>query len=60
VRFFFRVSSQDNWMIQLGPLGGYSVKWTVIGERGWYTTPLDKSDRFPLTPRFRQLLQEAR
>jgi dienelactone hydrolase len=46
VRFFFRVSRQDNWMVQIGPLGGYSVKWTVIGEREWYTTPLDKSDRF--------------
>ena len=46
VRFFLRVSKQDNWMLQIGPLGGYSVEWTVIGEQDWYTTPLDKSDRF--------------
>ena len=35
VRFLIRVSSQDDWMVQIGPLGGYSVKWTVIGEQEW-------------------------
>jgi cephalosporin-C deacetylase-like acetyl esterase len=46
VRFFIRAYNQDDWMVQVGPIGGYSIKWTVIGRREWYTTPLDRADRF--------------
>jgi dienelactone hydrolase len=46
IRFFIRVSNQDDWMVQIGPLGGYSVDRTAIGEREWNTAPIDKSDRF--------------
>jgi len=46
IRFFIRVSNQADWMVQIGPLGGYSVDWTAIGEREWNIAPIDKSDRF--------------
>jgi dienelactone hydrolase len=46
VRFLIRIANQDDWMVQVGPLGGYSVKWTVIGRNIWYAAPLERSDRF--------------
>src|SRR5215471_6085839 len=46
IRFFIRASNQGNWMVQMGPLGAYSVDRTAIGEREWDIAPLEQSDRF--------------
>lgn len=46
VRFIIRVYNENDWMVQVGPLGGYSVKWRWTGEREWYTSRPDKCDRF--------------
>ncbi|MGH9326397.1 MAG: hypothetical protein ACRD2B_06895, partial [Terriglobia bacterium] len=46
VRFFIRVYNENDWMLQVGPLGGYSVKWHWTGERDWYTSDPEKCDRF--------------
>ena len=46
VRFVLRVARENEWMLQVGPLGGYSVKWRWTGEREWYTSRPDKCNRF--------------
>ena len=46
VRFFLRVYNENDWMLQVGPLGAYSVKWHWTGEREWYTSDPKKCDRF--------------
>ena len=46
VRFLIRVSTENDWLVQVGPLGAYSVKWRWTSEREWYTSPPEKCDRF--------------
>src|SRR5215471_8993817 len=46
VRFFIRVYNENEWMLQVGPLGAYSVRWRWTGERDWYTSDPRKCDRF--------------
>ena len=46
VRFIIRVSDENDWMLQVGPLGAYSVKWHWTGKRDWYTSDPKKCDRF--------------
>jgi dienelactone hydrolase len=46
VRFFIRVYNENDWMLQVGPLGAYSVRWHWTGEREWYTSDPRKCDRF--------------
>lgn len=46
VRFIIRAYNENDWMLQVGPLGAYSVNWRWTGEREWYTSPPDKCDRF--------------
>jgi dienelactone hydrolase len=46
VRFSIRVYNENDWMLQVGPLGAYSVKWHRTGEREWYTSDPKKCDRF--------------
>lgn len=46
VRFILRVYNENDWMLQVGPLGAYSVKWHWTGKRDWYTSDPKKCDRF--------------
>jgi hypothetical protein len=46
VRFVIRNYNENDWMLQVGPLGAYSVKWHWTGEREWYTSDPKKCDRF--------------
>jgi hypothetical protein len=46
VRFILRVYKENDWMVQVGPLGAYSVRWHWTGEREWYTSDPKKCDRF--------------
>jgi dienelactone hydrolase len=48
VRFFIRIENWRAWVIQVGPLGAYSVKWR---EPDWYTTPPDQCNRFLVAAR---------
>jgi dienelactone hydrolase len=40
--FVIRAESENDWMLQVGPLGAYSVKWRWTGEPDWYTSPPEK------------------
>ena len=51
VRFVIRVYNENDWMLQVGPMGAYSVKWRWTGEHEWYTSPPDKCDRFLVAAR---------
>jgi cephalosporin-C deacetylase-like acetyl esterase len=51
VRFVIRVYNENDWMLQIGPLGAYSVKWRWTGEHEWYTSRPDKCDRFLVAAR---------
>jgi dienelactone hydrolase len=51
VRFFVRVYNENDWMLQVGPLGAYSVKWRWTGEGEWYPTRREKCDRFLVAAR---------
>jgi dienelactone hydrolase len=51
IRFFIRVYNENDWMLQVGPLGAYSVKWRWTGEREWYSTRREKCDRFLVAAR---------
>ena len=44
--FIIRVENENDWMIQVGPLGGYSVKWHWTGEPDWYTSGPEKCSEF--------------
>lgn len=46
VRFIIRVYNENDWMLQVGPLGAYSVKWHWTGKRDWSTSDPKKCDRF--------------
>jgi cephalosporin-C deacetylase-like acetyl esterase len=49
VRFVIRVYNENDWMVQVGPLGAYSVSWRWTGERDWYTSDPKRCDRFLVT-----------
>ena len=51
VRFIIRVYNENDWMLQVGPLGAYSVKWRWTGEREWYASPPEKCNRFLIASR---------
>ena len=38
VRFIIRNYNENDWMVQVGPLGAYTVSWRWTGEREWYAT----------------------
>ena len=44
--FVVRVANENDWMIQFGPLGAYSVKWRWTGESDWYISRPEKCDGF--------------
>jgi cephalosporin-C deacetylase-like acetyl esterase len=46
VRFVIRNYNENDWMLQVGPLGAYTVSWRWTGEREWYTSDPQKCDRF--------------
>ena len=46
VRFVIRNYNENDWMVQVGPLGAYTVSWRWTGEREWYTSDPRKCDRF--------------
>jgi len=46
VRFDIRVTRENDWRLQVGPLGSYSVLWRWTGEREWYQSRPDKCNRF--------------
>ena len=35
VRFMLRVYNENDWMVQAGPLGAYSIRWRWTGEHEW-------------------------
>jgi cephalosporin-C deacetylase-like acetyl esterase len=41
-----RVYNENDWMLVVGPLGAYSVKWRWTGETEWYASRPEKFDRF--------------
>ena len=51
IRFFVRVYNENDWMLQIGPLGAYSVRWRWTGEREWYPARREKCDRFLVAAR---------
>lgn len=46
VRFVIRNYNENDWMVQVGPLGAYTISWRWTGEREWYTSDPRKCDRF--------------
>jgi dienelactone hydrolase len=46
VRFVIRNYNENDWMLQVGPLGAYSVSWRWTGKREWYTSDPRKCNRF--------------
>lgn len=49
IKFIIRVGNENDWMLQVGPFGAYSVKWRWTGETEWYTTSPEKSRGFMVT-----------
>ncbi|HEY7306319.1 MAG TPA: acetylxylan esterase [Bryobacteraceae bacterium] len=47
--FVIRVGNENDWMLQAGPLGAYSVKWRWTGETEWYTSSPEKCSGFMIT-----------
>ena len=47
--FVIRVANENDWMLQVGPLGAYSVKWRWTGEPEWYTSLPEKCSGFLVT-----------
>lgn len=47
--FVIRVAHENDWMLQVGPLGAYSVKWRWTGEPDWYTSQPEKCSGFLVT-----------
>ena len=46
VRFVIRNYDENDWMVQVGPMGAYGVSWRWTGEREWYISDPKKCDRF--------------
>ena len=51
IRFVIRVYSENDWMVQVGPLGAYAITWRWTGEREWFTSDPQKCDRFLVASR---------
>ena len=49
--FVIRMANENDWMLQVGPLGAYSVKWRWTGEPEWYTSQPDKCKGFLVAAR---------
>jgi dienelactone hydrolase len=47
--FVIRIANENDWMLQVGPLGAYSVKWRWTGEPEWYTSRPEKCSGFLVT-----------
>jgi dienelactone hydrolase len=43
---FIRAANENDWMLKVGPLGAYSVKWRWSGESDWYTSRPEKCSGF--------------
>jgi len=52
VRFLIRNQDENEWMIQAGPLGAYSVTWHRTAEQQWHTCK--KCDRFLVATKINQ------
>jgi cephalosporin-C deacetylase-like acetyl esterase len=46
VTFVIRITNENDWLLQVGPLGAYSVKWRWTGEPEWYTSLPEKCSGF--------------
>ena len=44
--FVIRVANENDWMLEVGPLGAFSVKWHWTGESDWYTSLPEKCKGF--------------
>src|SRR5579872_5172722 len=44
--FVIRIGNENDWMLQVGPFGAYSVKWRWTGESEWYTSLPEKCSGF--------------
>jgi hypothetical protein len=51
VRFILRVYNENDWMLQVGPLGAYSIRWRWTGEHEWYTSDPEKCSGFLVASR---------
>src|SRR6266478_3670638 len=49
VTFVIRADNENDWMLQVGPLGAYSVKWRWTGEPDWYISQPEKCGGFLVT-----------
>ena len=54
VRFTLRVHRENEWMVQVGPLGAYSVNWKWTGESGWSRSDPAQRDRFLVASRIEE------
>lgn len=51
IRFIIRVYNENDWMVQVGPLGAYTISWRWTGEREWFSSDPHKCDRFLVASR---------
>jgi hypothetical protein len=47
--FVIRLANENDWLLQVGPLGAYSVKWRWTGEPDWYISQPEKCEGFLVT-----------
>lgn len=47
--FVIRIANENDWMLQVGPMGAYSVKWRWTGEPDWYVSRPEKYSGFLVT-----------
>ncbi|MGH9326033.1 MAG: acetylxylan esterase, partial [Terriglobia bacterium] len=46
VRFILHIYNENDWLVQVGPLGGNSIKWHWSGEHAWYPSMPYKCNGF--------------
>ncbi|MGH9327969.1 MAG: acetylxylan esterase [Terriglobia bacterium] len=46
VRFILRIYNENDWMLQVGPSGAYTIRWRWTGEHEWYTSDPEKCSGF--------------
>lgn len=51
VRFIIHVYNGNDWMLQVGPLGAYSVQWSRAGKHDGYTSDPKMCNRFLVAAR---------
>jgi cephalosporin-C deacetylase-like acetyl esterase len=51
VRFVIVMQNGTAWMVQVGPLGGYSVKYKIRGEAAWHLVPAKRCNGFLIAAR---------